>query len=295
MEIRYHYIEPGEQMALIRMADREKLKTPAVDIVITMGKRHFRDLVHEVDLKAALLDFDGTFTRIGKVWSGENGKEECYYTGWQELRKAVGPQGSADLARQYDLFRQKLLTSREFIYTAVSTYQDYGVTRDKVVQTAGSVPFRDGYRELLLLLQERFERRCIISYGLRDWIDCREEFSGFPHEVIASSLIFDETGRVEGVRAGVTDETKGEEASRFLVRNGLTRNNAFALGNSWHDRHLFSAAGISAYLSHGGYKGTEVTYEAEIEHLKSVATAIVFDDTLHGVNDLLQKIVARAF
>jgi len=294
MHIKYHFMEPGEDIMLVRMS-HDGPKTQTIHIVITIREKDLRELVHNIDLKTSLLDFDGTFTRIGTVWSQDHLREEKYATGWQELRKRLPIEGHRDLDRHYGLYKDGKITPLEWIYVSVACYQQYGLTVQDVRETAGAIPFRDGHEEFISLLNSNFVKSSIVSFGMKEWIDCRNEFTDFPHETVASSFLADPNGKIIGVEAGVTEDTKGNAAREILARNGWGPMNAFSVGNSWHDRHLFSAAGISAYLSHGGYKGTNMNHAAEIEKLKSVATAIIFDDSLHGVNDFLKRIVAKNF
>lgn len=286
-------MEPGEDIALIRLAREGIPKHRTVHIVITVRKKDFRDLIGATRLKAALLDFDGTFTRIGKMYSSAmNGKVQ-YQTGWQELRRKLPPEGHRALDRHYTLYKRGDITPLEWLYISVACYQEYGLTLDDVIATAGSVPFRSGYGEFIALLNANFKKSFIISFGMKDWIDCRKEFDNFPHQTVASCLLADPKGRITGVEAGVTEDTKGKVAKKLLRQNGWKAEEAFALGNSWHDRHLFEAAGISAYLSHGGYKGSGIDHAAEIERLRGIATAIIFDDTLCGVNDFMAHVLAK--
>lgn len=300
MHVRYHFMEPGEELALVRMTKGSSdAHERTIPIVITIRKKDFRELIQGLDLKAALLDFDGTFTRIGTMYSLETQREECYQTGWQELRRRLPPEGHRDLDRHYRLYKRHMeggedITALEWLYISIACYHQYGLTLNDILESAGKVPFREGHEEFIDLLRRRFQKSFIVSFGMTEWIECRKEFEKFPHDTIASTMILDEHRKIVGVRASVTEDTKGIAAKRLLARRGWSKKNAFAIGNSWHDRHLFSAAGISVYLSHGGYKGSGIDHAAEIERLQGVATAIIFDDTLHGVSRFLQDVFAKA-
>lgn len=243
MRIKYHFLEPGENIALIRLG-RDGSRRGVIHVVVTLRQKDFRDLVHSFDPRAALLDFDGIFTKIGKMFSPSAQKEEFYQTGWQELRKRLGPEGQRALDRHYDLYKRGDITPLEWLYISVACYQQYGLTINDVLKTAGAVPFRDGYENFLSLLSEHFDKRFIVSFGLRDWIECRSELKNFSHQTIASDLILGDKGQIEGVRASVTEDTKGAESKQILDSLGWKTENALAIGNSWHDRTLFSVASI---------------------------------------------------
>ncbi len=287
-------MEPGEDIALIRLSKSGERKPQTIHIVSTIRKKDFIDLIQRFEPKVALLDYDGTFTRIGRIYS-HTGKGETYQTGWQELRKRLPPEGHRALDRHYSLYKRGDITPLEWLYISIACYQHHGLTLNDIIETAGRVPFREGYEKFISLLKLYFEKQCILSFGLQEWIDNRPEFTTFPHETIASNVLVDKEGRINGVRAGITEETKGIAAQAILEKTGWSKMSAMAIGNSWHDRHLFSSAGISVYLSHGGYKGSGIDHSAEIERLKGIATIIIFDDTLCGVNDLIEKIVTKSF
>ncbi len=290
MKIKYHFLEPGEDVAVIRLSRAAK-KEEIVNIVITMRECDFRDLIKEFTPRLCALDYDGTLTRIGTVYS--SGEDRSYHTGWQEVRARLPVAGQAALNRHYQLYKEEKITPLEWLYITVACYQKYGLTKKDFLETAGRVPFRRGYKGLFSCLSRHFQSKTIISFGLEDWINCRPELSGFDHCTIASKLIYDKQDVVAGVVAGVTEETKGLAIKQILQNHGWNKTNALSIGNSWHDRHLFAQAGISLYLSHGGYKGSGVDYAVEVERLKSVATAIIFSDTLIGVNDLLSKVLNK--
>ncbi len=191
-------------------------------------------------------DLDGTLTDVHSPWQYIH-ERLGLWTGLGEIHLAEWRAGLIDYKTWFDL--------------DVEMWR--GFDRSALLGILDSIGFRPGVKTLLRGLKSASIPAVIISSGFTHVARRLETSASFRFaEIHANEMVFGPSGKLLGVRLGVSGEKDGARSKSAILRGtcarlGIDPAESLAVGDSASDTPMFQAAGFSIGLVREGSIGAK--------------------------------------
>jgi phosphoserine phosphatase len=177
-------------------------------------------------IKIVFLDCDGTLTTIR--------------SSWEYLHRRLGLwDAKADEFQR--LFREGKIDYYEFCRRDAALWK--GVPLGRVLDIIDEIPYHEGTREALDLLNRQGMKTVILSTGLSFLVERVQRELGI-HQSISNHLLVKEGLLTGEIRIDIEHDNKGFWVDRILEDFGIPREEAAAVGDGEGDRGMFEAVGL---------------------------------------------------
>jgi phosphoserine phosphatase len=262
--------------------DFRKLEKPS--IVICISQERLLSKLKKFEPKAVVMDWDGTITVVN----------EKFHTSWEEMRKELSEKHNEQLTSLYERHKKGELDIVKWSQKVIDVWRDGGLTKERIIKRAGSVPLRKGAEELFSLIETRGLEPIIISHGIHESIEGRPEIKKYRPAVYACKIEFDGDKPVTVLPEELRD--KEETMRAIMEKHGMRHSNIITVSDSRYDRGLFEIGrygGLSIYLHHGGYDETHADHGLDLATIPEGLDFIIVDETLHSLTYLIRKILNK--
>lgn len=177
-------------------------------------------------IKIVFLDCDGTLTTIRSSWEYLHRRLDVWDANADEFQR---------------LFREGKIDYHEFCRRDAALWK--GLSLGRVLDIMGEIPYHEGTREVLDLLNRQGMKTVILSTGLSFLVERVQKELGIPQS-ISNHLLVKEGLLTGEIRIDIEHDNKGFWVDRILEDFGIHREEAAAVGDGEGDRAMFEAVGL---------------------------------------------------